>query len=219
VNERFRFDLEVAGRRSVAGADEAGRGCLAGPLVAAAVCFDYAALTDGDLAALELLDDSKKLTAPRREALCTQVLQRARQVVVVWCTAGTIDRDGLHRCNLGALTRAVEGLVPAPDLALVDGFALPGCTRPHRALVGGDGRSAAIAAASVVAKVTRDRLMRRLHERYPRYGFDRHMGYATRAHQQAIAEHGVCELHRLSFASAAFRQLGLGLAAGEEARG
>jgi ribonuclease HII len=215
VNERFRFDLEIAGRRAVAGADEAGRGCLAGPLVAAAVCFDYAALTDDDLAALAPLDDSKKLTARRREALCAQVLLRARQAVVVWCAAGTIDRDGLHHCNLDALARALQGLQPAPDLALVDGFALPGCTPPPRALVGGDGRSAAIAAASVVAKVTRDRLMRRLHERYPRYGFDRHMGYATRAHREAIAAHGVCELHRLSFASVAFQQLGLGLA-GEE---
>jgi len=206
VNARFDFDLDLAGRASVAGADEAGRGCLAGPLVAAAVCFDYAAMDTADLAALDRLDDSKKLPKVRRAALYGEILRRASQVVIVCCSAGTIDRDGLHRCNLGALARALEGIAPAPSLSLVDGFSLPGCARAHRAIVGGDGRSAAIAAASVVAKVTRDRLMGRLHLSHPQYGFDRHVGYATVAHREAIAAHGVCELHRLSFASAAYRR-------------
>jgi len=209
VNERFAFDLDRAGRATVAGADEAGRGCLAGPLVAAAVCFDYAALDDADFAALERLDDSKKVPKVRRAALYEEILRRARQVVIVCCSAGTIDRDGLHRCNLGSLGRAVEGIAPQPSVTLIDGFALPGCRRAHRAVVGGDGRSAAIAAASVVAKVTRDRLMLRLHARHPQYGFDRHVGYATTAHREAIVVHGVCELHRLSFASVAYRELGL----------
>jgi len=209
VNERFAFDLDLAGRATVAGADEAGRGCLAGPLVAAAVCFDYAALDDADFAALERLDDSKKVLKVRRAALYEEILRRARQVVIVCCSAGTIDRDGLHRCNLGSLARAVEGIAPQPSVTLIDGFALPGCRRAHRAVVGGDGRSAAIAAASVVAKVTRDRLMLRLHARHPQYGFDRHVGYATTAHREAIVVHGVCELHRLSFASVAYRELGL----------
>ena len=102
---------------------------------------------------------------------------------------------------------------PAPDVALVDGFPLPDCAREHRAVVGGDHLSAAIAAASIVAKVTRDRVMRGLHESYPAYGFDSHVGYATAVHQAAICEHGVCELHRLSFASVAYQQLGLGLGA------
>jgi ribonuclease HII len=96
-------------------------------------------------------------------------------------------------------------------VTLVDGFALPVCRRPHRAVVGGDRRSAAVGAASIVAKVTRDRLMHHLHGAHPQYGFDRHVGYATAAHRTAIAEHGVCELHRLSFASVAYRQLGLDL--------
>ena len=209
MNARFAFDLDLAGRATVAGADEAGRGCLAGPLVAAAVSFDYAALDDADFAALERLDDSKKVLKVRRAALYEEILRRARQVVIVCCSAGTIDRDGLHRCNLGSLARAVEGIAPQPSVTLIDGFALPGCRRAHRAVVGGDGRSAAIAAASVVAKVTRDRLMLRLHARHPQYGFDRHVGYATTAHREAIVAHGVCELHRLSFASVAYRELGL----------
>ena len=214
MNERFAFDLNLAGPAPVAGADEAGRGCLAGPLVTAAVCFDYSVLGAADFSALDVLHDSKRLTRARREGLYNEILRRARQVVVISCAPGTIDRDGLQRCNLRSLARALEAICPAPALALVDGFALPRCSTPHRAVVGGDGLSAAIAAASVIAKVTRDRLMRRLHRGYPQYGFERHVGYATRAHLDAIAEHGVCELHRLSFASVAYEQLGLRL--GEE---
>ena len=130
---------------------------------------------------------------------------------MVLFSPATIDRDGLHRCNLRGLARALERLDPAPDVALVDGFPLPDCARDHRAVVGGDHLSAAIAAASIVAKVTRDRVMRGLHASYPAYGFDHHVGYATAVHQTAICEHGVCELHRLSFASVAYQQLGLGL--------
>ena len=217
VSERFAFDLAAAGRESaaVAGADEAGRGCLAGPLAAAAVCLDYAALDEAGREALSGLDDSKRLTRARREALYHDVLRLARQVVVVLVSPAAIDRDGLHRCNLRALARCIERLHPAPDVTLVDGFPLPECVREHRAVVGGDRRSAAVAAASNVAKVTRDRVMRGLHESYPRYGFDSHVGYATAAHQAAICEHGVCELHRLSFASVAYRQLDLDLGAGE----
>jgi len=217
VNERFDFDLAAAGRGDTAegvvvgGADEAGRGCLAGPLVAAAVCLDYAVLGDAGFEALAGLDDSKRLSAGRRTALCAEILVRARQVVIVTCSAGTIDRVGLHHCNLGALAAAVEKLDPQPRVTLVDGFALPACRRPHQAVVGGDRRSAAVAAASIVAKVTRDRLMHALHAAHPQYGFDRHVGYATAAHRSAIAENGVCELHRMSFDSVAYRQLGLDL--------
>ena len=213
ANERFAFDLAAAGAEgaAVAGADEAGRGCLAGPLSVAAVCLDYAALGEADRAALSGLDDSKRLTRPRREALYDEIVRLARQVVVLLVSPATIDRDGLHRCNLRALARAIERLDPAPDVALVDGFRLPECGREHRGVVGGDRLSAAVAAASIVAKVTRDRVMYGLHESYPMYGFDSHVGYATAVHQAAICAHGVCELHRLSFASAAYRQLGLGL--------
>lgn len=211
TSPRVAYDLEAGGGRgcSVGGADEAGRGCLAGPLAAAAVCLDYGALSGADLEVLAGLDDSKRITRARREALYVDVMRLARQVVVVLYSPATIDRDGLHRCNLRALTDALERLTPAPDVTFVDGFRLAECRREHQALIGGDHRSAAVAAASIVAKVTRDRIMCGLHDRYPVYGFDSHVGYATVSHQQAIGQHGVCELHRLSFASVAYRQLGL----------
>ncbi len=214
TGEKFAFDLAAAGREdaTVAGADEAGRGCLAGPLAAAAVCLDYAALGEAGREALSGLDDSKRLTREKREALYDKILLHARQVVVLLWSPATIDRVGLHRCNLRMLSRCVERLHPSPDATLVDGFRLPECAREHRAVVGGDGLSAAVGAASIVAKVTRDRVMRGLHEDYPLYGFDSHVGYATARHQAAICEHGVCVLHRLSFASVAYQQLGLGLA-------
>ena len=216
MNERFAFDLDLAGRVTVAGADEAGRGCLAGPLVAAAVCFDYASFTDEDYDALAELDDSKRLKRERREALYSEVVRRARQVSVVSCSPASIDGRGLHRCNLEGLGAALDAVRPHPAVSLVDGFRLPTYGGEHLAVVGGDGKSAAIAAASVVAKVTRDRIMLRLHERFPQYGFDRHVGYATAAHREAIATHGACELHRLSFSSVAYRQLDLLDAAGGE---
>jgi ribonuclease HII len=209
VNDRFSYDLELAGRVTVAGADEAGRGCLAGPLVTAAVCFDYSRLNDEDFAALEGLDDSKKLTRERRAVLYDEIVRRARQVAVVSCSPGSIDGRGLHRCNLDGLAASLDTLRPRPEICLVDGFRLRGYEGEHRAIVGGDGLSAAIAAASIIAKVTRDRVMISLHDRYPEYGFDRHVGYATAAHREAIEQHGTCDLHRLSFASIAYRQLDL----------
>jgi ribonuclease HII len=175
------------------------------------VCLDYGGLHEAALDALGELDDSKRLSGARRDVLYTEIVQRARQVVVVLCSPATIDRDGLHRCNLGALSRALERIEPTPDVSLVDGFRLPGCTREHRAVVGGDRLSAAVAAASIVAKVSRARLLRSLHGASPEPGVDRHVGYATAAHRAAITEHGVCELHRLSFDSVAYRQLGLDL--------
>ncbi len=214
MNERFAFDLErcsAAPGLVVAGADEAGRGCLAGPLVAAAVCFDYAAWTERDYEALAALTDSKRLSEAVREVLYGQILRRVRRAVVVARSSAAIDEHGLHACNLEALSTALEGVAGGGCLALVDGFALPACACPYEAVVGGDGRSAVIAAASVLAKVTRDRVMRRLHERYPVYGFDRHVGYATAFHQDMITAHGVCPLHRRSFDAVSYRQLGLSL--------
>ena len=211
MNQRFAHDLEYGGGSSVAGADEAGRGCLAGPLVAAAVCFDYETWSDDDFVTLDALNDSKKLTRRARGVLYPLVLRRAHEVAVVTFAAQSIDRLGLQVCNIGALERCLALLTPLPTRAIVDGYALGGAAAPHLRMVGGDGRSAAVAAASIVAKVTRDRLMIALHERWPHYGFDRHKGYACADHQQAIAEHGVCELHRLSFNSVAYQQLGLGL--------
>jgi len=150
------------GARLVAGADEAGRGSLAGPLVAAAVCFDMDRLRGSRCAPLGLLDDSKRHTEARREELFEAVVSCAAQVAVCVVPASEIDRRGLHRSNLHALGAALCALDPEPDVCLTDGFPVPGCARVHRAVVGGDGRSAAIAAASIVAKVTRDRFMRRI---------------------------------------------------------
>jgi ribonuclease HII len=209
VNPRFSFDLEHGGGGPVAGADEAGRGCLAGPLVAAAVCFDYRPWRDADFAALDLLDDSKKLTRRRRAVLYDEIVARARRIAVVSCSARSIDERGLQRCNIEALERAVTLLGDGPSEALVDGYRLGDGAPAHQRLIGGDGRSAAVAAASVIAKVTRDRLMGSLHECWPQYGFDHHVGYACAEHQRAIVEHGVCPQHRMSFQSVAYQQLGL----------
>ena len=211
MNPRFAHDLKRGDGGTVAGADEAGRGCLAGPLVAAAVAFDYSSWTDADFAALEALNDSKKLTRPRREEVFAGVVARAGRLAVVSCSPASIDGRGLHNCNLLALDRALALLGPVDGPVFVDGFPLRASVVAHEALVGGDGRSAAVAAASIVAKVTRDRLMIALHERYPDYGFDRHVGYSCPEHREAIAAHGVSELHRLSFASVAYEQLDLEL--------
>jgi len=193
------------GHRLVAGADEAGRGCLAGPIVAAAVCLDVPGLGEVARAALEGLDDSKRLSPRRRAVLAGAVLRHARQVVVVSASARAIDARGLHATNLWVMRRALEGLDPPPDIALVDGFALGPDAPPHRTLVKGDATSAAIAAASVVAKEARDRLMRGPAAlEYPVYGFDRHVGYITAAHTAAVRRHGPSPLHRMSFRSSAY---------------
>jgi ribonuclease HII len=206
----LRFDRGL-GTPFVAGADEAGRGALAGPLVTAAVLLDHDRLRGHACAALGELDDSKQRTKETRERLLDVVLACATRVSVVVIPACEIDRVGLHRSNLRALARALEG-VDAPEGAslLVDGFRVP-LARQHRAIIDGDATSAAIAAASIVAKVTRDRLMRTAHARYPLYGFDGHVGYGTPAHRAAIDEHGPCEMHRRSFACFADDQLQLAL--------
>jgi len=199
------------GARLVAGADEAGRGSLAGPLVAAAVCFDMDRLRGSRCAPLGLLDDSKRHTEARGEELFEAVVSCAAQVAVCVVPASEIDRRGLHRSNLHALGAALCALDPEPDVCLTDGFPVPGCARVHRAVVGGDGRSAAIAAASIVAKVTRDRFMRRIAPRYPGFGFEQHVGYITPEHTRAVRELGPTPLHRRSFEAIAYAQLDLGL--------
>jgi ribonuclease HII len=199
------------GVRFVAGADEAGRGSLAGPLVAAAVCFDIDRLRGRRCAALGLLDDSKRHTPARREELFQAVIESAAQVAVCVVPASQIDRRGLHRSNLWALGRALCSLDPEPDVCMTDGFSVPGCACRHRAVVGGDGRSAAIAAASIVAKVTRDRFMHRIAPEYPEFRFDRHVGYITAEHTRAVRQHGPTPLHRRSFEAIAYAQLDLDL--------
>ena len=189
----------------MAGADEAGRGCLAGPLVAAAVCVDLERLGRAGARALRDLDDSKRLSEPARERLAGELMRWADQVVVVAVGPATIDRRGLHRCNLDALARALAGIAPCPDACLVDGFRLGDGAPEHRAVTGGDRTSFCVAAASVVAKVTRDRLMRGpVASAHPSYGFEEHVGYATAAHRDAIRLHGACVQHRRSFRSASY---------------
>jgi ribonuclease HII len=196
----------------VAGADEAGRGCLAGPLVAAAVLFDHEQLSAGELRALGALNDSKQHTAEAREDLYPLVLRSAARVVVVSRCVRGIDARGLHNTNLAALRDALLGVtagLTGEVACLVDGFAVPDIGRPQRAIIDGDATSAAIAAASIVAKVTRDRYMRHADVLHPGWSFAEHVGYSTPAHREAILRQGVSPLHRLSFQSLAYQQLAL----------
>jgi ribonuclease HII len=205
----FAFDREI-GCRYVAGADEAGRGSLAGPLVAAAVLFDLELLTLSDRRALSRLNDSKQHTAEAREELYPLVLRAAaRSVIVSRCVRG-IDARGLHNTNLEALRTALLGVARNGTVCLVDGFKVPDFGFEQRAVIDGDCRSAAIAAASVLAKVSRDRYMRKVAARHPEWDFSTNVGYSTPEHRAAIAQHGVSPLHRMSFQSIAYTQLALG---------
>jgi len=172
--------------------------------VAAAVCLDLR-LSRSQRLALGDLDDSKRVSAEVRARLAAAILEVAEQVVVVVASPRTIDRDGLHVTNLALLRRALAGLTSSPERCLVDGFRLGEQAPPHRAVVGGDRRSAAIAAASIMAKTTRDRLMAGpAADAYPAFGFDRHVGYATPQHHEALRASGLSPLHRRSFQSAAY---------------
>jgi ribonuclease HII len=195
----LRYDRQL-GVRYVAGADEAGRGSLAGPLVVAGVLLDHGTLRGRSVRPLAHLNDSKQVPEQDREQLLHAVLACAAQVSVRVIAAGQVDRDGLHRCNLAGLRAVLHDLSRA-EVRLVDGFRLGPLAPPHRAVVDGDTKSAAIAAASIVAKVTRDRVMRRLDALYPRYGFCSHVGYITPAHSAAVRAHGPSALHRRSFAA------------------
>lgn len=188
--------LENALRRvgfvHVAGVDEVGRGCLAGPVVAAAVVLHPDRHIPG-------VCDSKLVPAAERERLYERILKHA----VAWAVASAdpteIDRINIHQASLRAMQRAVLALVPLPDIVLVDAFRVPDLPMAQRGVPHGDRRCSAIAAASIVAKVTRDRGMLDLHNRDPRYGFDRHKGYATADHLEAVARFGYSEVHRRSF--------------------
>jgi ribonuclease HII len=204
----FRFDRRL-GVRFVAGADEAGRGCLAGPLVAAAVLFDYERLSLSDLRALSALNDSKQHSAEMREELYPRVFRIATRVAVTSRCVRGIDERGLHVTNLAALSDVLRRVGRPGCLCLSDGFPVPATGFEQRPVVGGDAMSAAIAAASVVAKVTRDRFMHRMEERYPGWEFATHVGYSTPEHRAAIERQGVSPLHRMSFQSMAYQQLAL----------
>ena len=179
--------------RLVAGVDEAGRGPLAGPVVAAAVILDPAARIVG-------LDDSKRLSARRRAALDLEIRERAVSYAIARTGVDVIDAINVLQATMQAMREAVGRLHPAPDLVLVDGNRCPDVPGPVRAVVGGDATVAAISAASILAKVARDREMIEMDHRYPEYGFARHKGYGTRAHRDALLRLGPSPIHRLSFA-------------------
>ena len=188
--------LENALRRvgfvHVAGVDEVGRGCLAGPVVAAAVVLDPDRHIPG-------VCDSKLVPAAERERLFDRILEYSVAWAVAAADPSEIDRINIHQASLRAMQRAVLALAPLPDIVLVDAFRVPDLPMAQRGVVHGDRRCSAIAAASIVAKVTRDRQMLELHGRDPRYGFDRHKGYATADHLDAVARFGYSEMHRRSF--------------------
>ena len=184
--------LRRLGFDRVAGVDEVGRGCLAGPVVAAAVVLDPRAHVAG-------LADSKVVPAEERDVLARLIVGRATAWAVAIVEADEIDRLNIHRASLQAMRQAVGQLAPLPDAVLVDGFRIPDLAIPQRGIVKGDRRCAAIAAASIVAKVTRDRLMQALDAQDPRYGFARHKGYATAEHLEAVARYGYSAVHRRSF--------------------
>jgi ribonuclease HII len=190
--QRRGFDL-------VAGADEAGRGACAGPLVVAA-----AVLPPNRRGEVPGLADSKLLTPAARERVYDEVVARASAYAVVVLAADEVDRRGLHVCNLAGMRRALAALTPRPEYALTDGFRVDGLGVPGLAVWKGDQVAACVAAASVLAKVTRDRIMVELDREFPGYGFAEHKGYATPEHGAALRHHGPCVQHRFSYRNVAF---------------
>ena len=193
---RLRRELFRAGCQHVAGVDEVGVGPMAGPLVAAAVILPARVRLPG-------LDDSKKLTAAARQRLDGEIRRQALAVAVAEISVEEVDRINVLRASWLAMTRALAALPLRPDHVLIDAHALPELEIPHTSLPKGDARDGSIAAASIVAKVHRDAIMAGLDERYPGYGFARHMGYCTSEHRRALARLGPCAVHRRSFAPVA----------------
>ena len=176
----------------IAGVDEVGRGPLAGPVVTAAVILpeDYK---------IAGLDDSKKLTDKKRRALLLPILTAAEAVAIGYCSAQEIDKHNIHNATLLAMQQAIEQLAIAPDKVYIDGKFCPPCEYPCEAVIKGDSKVMAIAAASVVAKVFRDQLMLEMDEKYPQYGFAGHKGYPSKLHMERLKEHGACPIHRRSY--------------------
>ncbi|MBR2742967.1 MAG: ribonuclease HII [Clostridia bacterium] len=187
----FENEAKKEGYKVVAGVDEAGRGPLAGPVVAAAVI-----LPDEPI---EGINDSKKLSEKKREALYDIIMERAVSVGVGYAEHGEIDEINILNAAMKAMARAVSALGVKPDFVLIDGNTSRFMDVPHRCIVKGDQKSASVAAASIIAKVTRDRLMAEYAEKYPEYGFEKHKGYPTREHIRLVRELGPCEIHRRTF--------------------
>ena len=201
--DRFAFERELApsGVRDIAGVDEAGRGPLAGPVVAAAVVLPKEWLRDGLPGELEGLNDSKQLTLSQRENFF-EILMLRKEVRfgIASIEPGIIDALNILQATHRAMAEALEKLQPAPSHVLVDGLRVKSLLFPQTPIVKGDAKSYSIAAASVLAKVTRDRLMMEYHHQWPAYGFAEHKGYGTSQHLSALAAHGPCPIHRRSFA-------------------
>ena len=181
-----------SGTSPVCGVDEAGRGPLAGPVCAAAVILPRGLEIPG-------LNDSKKLTEKKRDALYDVITEQALAYGIAFATVEEIEQLNILNATFLAMNRAVAALEIRPALALIDGNRNSGIELPSRCIIGGDGKCASIAAASILAKVTRDRYMYEMAEKYPQYGFNQHKGYGTKAHYAAIREYGPSEIHRLSF--------------------
>ena len=181
-----------AGRSIVCGVDEAGRGPLAGPVFAAAVILPCGLNIDG-------IDDSKKLSEKKRDSLYDIIIENAVSYCVASADHEEIDELNILNATFLAMNRAISGLDTTPDIALIDGNRSVGILFPNECIVGGDGKSASIAAASILAKVSRDRHMLEMAEIYPQYAFEKHKGYGTKLHYERIREHGSCEIHRRTF--------------------
>ena len=176
----------------ICGVDEAGRGPLAGPVCAAAVILPEGCIIEG-------VNDSKKLTEKKREALFDVIIETAVSCSIAFGTVEEIERDNILQTTMHTMRRAVEGLSVKADYAMIDGNRLPPLDIPAQYIVGGDAKSMSIAAASILAKVSRDRLMLEYAEKYPQYGFEKHKGYGTKLHVEKILEYGECPIHRPSF--------------------
>ncbi|MDO8885367.1 ribonuclease HII [Candidatus Oleimmundimicrobium sp.] len=194
-NELFKFEKQLQKEEFslIAGADEVGRGCMAGPLVAAAVILPKDVYIPN-------LKESKQLSHKKRVLFFNEIKKIAIATSIIIVQPEEIDRFGVHKANLKALGQAILSLNPEPEYSLIDGFSPLGLNGSFLVLKKGDERSISIAAASIIAKVTRDELMCEYHEKYPNYGFDRHKGYCTKEHLNAIMNYGLCDIHRKSFA-------------------
>jgi ribonuclease HII len=194
MTELWSLENEIydSGLSPLCGVDETGRGPLAGPVCAAAVILPRGAVIEG-------LNDSKKLSEKRREALYDEIVGRAIAFGIAFASVEEIEEKNILEATFLAMNRAIEQLSVVPALALIDGNRSKGIVQPSRCVIGGDGKCADIAAASILAKVTRDRYMLQMAEKYPQYGFERHKGYGTAAHYAAIREFGPSPIHRMSF--------------------
>ena len=195
----YEINAKNKGYNAVCGVDEAGRGPLAGPVCAAAVILPPDCIIDG-------LNDSKKISEKKREMLFEQIIQKAVSYSVAYGTLEEIEKYNILEATYLAMNRAIDGLSQKADFALIDGNRIPKNIKiPCETVVKGDSKSCSVAAASILAKVTRDRLMLEYDKKYPQYNFAKHKGYGTKAHYEAIKEYGVCEIHRLSFLKNVFR--------------